>query len=87
MPTKHTSKCEDQEKRKKWGANEYYIIISLLQQAEPTNIVYHAQKKENTWEGNARRFFCTNSLIKISWVFMGESKIMGESKMISLTAY
>jgi hypothetical protein len=47
MPAKHTSKCEDQEKEKTWGANNF-IIVSPLQQAEPTNIVYHAQKKKNT---------------------------------------
>jgi hypothetical protein len=36
------------KKEKTWKANEYYIIDSPLQQAEPTNIVYHAQKKQNT---------------------------------------
>jgi hypothetical protein len=47
MPAKYTSKCQDREKRKIWGANEV-IIVSPLQQPEPTNIVYHAEKKQNT---------------------------------------
>lgn len=36
------------ENEKTWGANKYYIVVSRLQQAESTNIVYHAQKKQNT---------------------------------------